>query len=213
MTAHGHTGTSHQNVFTEDHDVGGSKPPSPRISRRQVVLSATPHVLHAVKGSPRQLGSTGSRSNASGLSAVATGRRRGLRSTSDAGSSWLGGEKSQDEHGGRQEKRDRRHGEAVGVADAEVADRGSDEVGDETGGCGDAERREPQPRMPAAPATSRPARTGKYRSSTPTAVRTCSSFWIFFMAEPATVTASTTVTITRAMNIVGQLLMAGAAWR
>src|SRR4051795_3008619 len=59
-------------------------------------------------------------------------------------------------------------------------------------------------RMPAAPAISRPARTGSCRSGTPTVpeieARTCSFLRSFMAAELRARTASRTVRTTRAMN-------------
>jgi hypothetical protein len=57
-----------------------------------------------------------------------------------------GGE-SEGEHGDGEHQGQRRHDEPFGVADAEVADDGADEVGDQGGGGDDAQRLQPQPKQ------------------------------------------------------------------
>src|SRR4051794_37026075 len=68
--------------------------------------------------------------------------------------------------------------------------------------------------MPAAPASSRPARTAKYRVGTPTVWPMTATTWSvcrsFIEAEEAQMAASRTVTMTRPMNTV--LLETGCDW-
>ena len=63
-----------------------------------------------------------------------------------AGRLVLQGCQSEGEHGDGEHQGQQRHDEPLGVAGAEVADDGADEVGDQGGGGEDAEGLEPQPK-------------------------------------------------------------------